>query len=101
MVIINKIPYKRTGFFKLFFIAMNDMMLKILIVAAVISIVISMIFADDNERPIAWVEGAAILMAVLVVTTVTAWNDYEKEKEFMKLTDYSDSQNNVMAMRKG
>jgi magnesium-transporting ATPase (P-type) len=84
MVIINKTPYKRTGFFKLFFIAMNDMILKILIVAAVISIfilivisiVISMIFADDNERPIAWVEGGAILLAVLVVTTVTAWNDY-------------------------
>lgn len=101
MEIINKIPMKPTGFCKLFFIAMNDLMLKILIVAAILSIIISMIFAKSDERPIAWVEGGAILMAVLVVTTVTAWNDYEKEKQFMKLTAYSDSQNNVMAMRNG
>lgn len=101
MVIINKLVMKPTGFCKLFFIAMNDLMLKILIVAAILSIIISMIFAKSDERSIAWVEGGAILIAVLVVTTVTAWNDYEKEKQFMKLTAYSDSQNNVMAMRNG
>lgn len=99
--IINKEESKQTGFCKLFVLAMNDLMLKILIVSAVISIIISMIFAEDDERPIAWVEGGAILVAVLVVTTVTAWNDYQKEKQFLKLTAYNDSQNNVVAMRKG
>lgn len=82
-------------------IAMNDLMLKILIVSAVISIIISMIFAEPDERPIAWVEGGAILGAVLVVTTVTAWNDWQKEKQFMKLSDYNDAQNNFWAMRNG
>jgi len=76
--------------------AMNDLMLLLLIVAAVVSIVISMIFADSDERSIAWVEGAAILVAVFVVTTVTAWNDYQKEEQFMKLNAYNDSQNNVI-----
>jgi len=52
-------------------------MLKILIVAAVISIVISMIF--EHDKRIAWIEGAAILIAVVVVTLVTAVNDYKKE----------------------
>lgn len=97
----NKEPPKRTGFCKLFFVAMNDLMLKILIVSAVISIIISMIFADDDHRPIAWVEGGAILFAVLVVTSVTAWNDYKKEEQFLKLTAYNDAQNNVECMRGG
>jgi magnesium-transporting ATPase (P-type) len=98
---INKEPPKQTGFFKLFLIALDDLMLKILLVSSIISIIISMIFADDDERPIAWVEGAAILCAVIVVTTVTAWNDYQKEKQFMKLTAYNDSQNNVVVLRQG
>jgi Ca2+ transporting ATPase len=92
---------KRTGFCKLFFMAMDDLMLKILLVSATISIVVSMAFADADERSIAWVEGVAILVAVFVVTIVTAWNDYKKEEQFMKLTAYSDAQNNVTSMRGG
>lgn len=49
-------------------------MLKILIVSAIVSIVIEMIFSEHRE--IAWIEGAAILFAVTVVTLVTAVNDY-------------------------
>jgi len=58
-----------------------------------------MIFAKEGERSIAWVEGGAILFAVFVVTTVTAWNDYKKEEQFMKLTAYNDAQNNVTVLR--
>lgn len=76
-------------------------MLKILIVSAFISIIISMIIADSDERSTAWIEGAAILVAVLVVTTVTAWNDYQKEKQFLELNSYNDSQNNLIVLRKG
>jgi Ca2+-transporting ATPase len=32
-----------------------------------------------------WIEGAAIITAVLVVATVTAGNDYSKEQQFRKL----------------
>ena len=92
---------KTTGICKLFLTALDDLMLKILIVSACISIVISMIFADNDERPIAWVEGGAILFAVAVVTGVTAWNDWQKEKQFMKLTEFSDSNNNFFVLRKG
>ena len=81
--------------------ALDDLMLKILLVSAIISIVVSMVFADDDERSIAWVEGAAILMAVFVVTSVTAWNDWKKEEQFLKLNAYNDAQNNVVARRQG
>jgi hypothetical protein len=47
---------------------------------------------------LAWIEGAAILIAVFVVSIVTAWNDYKKEQQFIKLNSYSDDQNNVKNM---
>mmetsp|Transcript_41844 Transcript_41844/g.48346 ORF Transcript_41844/g.48346 Transcript_41844/m.48346 type:complete len:138 (+) Transcript_41844:298-711(+) len=80
---------------------MNDFMLKLLIVAAFISIIVSMIFATEDERSLAWVEGSAILVAVLVVTSVTAWNDYKKEEQFLKLNAYNDAQNNIIVLRQG
>jgi len=54
------------------------LILKILIVAAIISIVVNMIFEADH-RATAWIEGAAIIMAVTVVAMVTSINDYKKE----------------------
>jgi hypothetical protein len=37
--------------------------------------------SDHNS----WIEGVAILMAVLIVATVTATNDYLKDKQFRAL----------------
>lgn len=79
--------------------AMDDLMLKILIVAAIVSMTISMIFEKEN-RSIAWIEGAAILAAVFIVSVVTAWNDYKKEEQFIKLSEFNDKSNNVVVWRK-
>ena len=78
--------------------ALDDLMLKILIVSAVISIAISMVFEED--KALAWIEGAAILAAVAVVSLVTAWNDYQKESQFIALNKFSDSKN-VIAVKRG
>ena len=59
-----------------------------------------MIF-DSGQRQIAWVEGAAILVAVFVVSFVSAYNDHAKEKQFIKLNSYNDAQNNVNVIRDG
>ena len=96
----RKEPPKRNSFCKLFLMALDDFMLKVLIVAAIISLIVSMIFEEDH-REIAWVEGAAILVAVFVVSFVTAFNDYKKEEQFQKLNAYNDAQNNVKVMRNG
>lgn len=37
---------------------------------------------DESESKSNWIEGAAILLAVLVVVLVTAINDWSKEKQF-------------------
>jgi magnesium-transporting ATPase (P-type) len=89
-----KSPSKRTPFCKLFLGALDDFMLKLLLVCAVISISIDMGFSDASDRShgkdilifrniysnIAWIEGAAIFIAVFVVATVGSYNDYKKEE---------------------
>ena len=40
---------------------------------------------DDSEKEAGWIEGVAILIAVLVVVLVTAFNDWQKEKQFRGL----------------
>lgn len=56
-------------------------MLRLLLVAGVVSIILEMIFHADN-RSVAWIEGFAIILAVFIVVLVTAINDRKKELEF-------------------
>lgn len=42
-----------------------------------------MAFADPSHRATAWIEGFAILVAVAVVSLVTAGSDYKKEGQFL------------------
>ena len=49
------------------------------------SIVISEVIAEPAERTTAWIEGAAILLAVVLVVIVTAVNDWTKERKFRAL----------------
>lgn len=78
-------PQKRNPFCKLFIGALDDFMLKILMVCAVVDIGVDMGFSTNDNRSIAWIEGAVILLAVMVVASVGSWNDYQKEGEFMTL----------------
>jgi hypothetical protein len=62
--------------------ALEDFTMRILMVAAVVSIIIDCSTADSSHLATAWVEGFAILVAVAVCTNVTAFNDYQKERQF-------------------
>ena len=55
--------------------------------AAFISIILNPIVANDEEKPIAWIDGVAILLAVAIVVLVTAVNDYTKERQFRGLQE--------------
>lgn len=59
--------------------------MRILIVASIVSIAIEVGTAEPEERKIAWIEGVAVMMAVMISATVTAVNDYQKERQFQKL----------------
>ena len=66
--------------------ALEDTTLRILIGAAVISLIVGLI--ENPEE--GWLEGVAILSAVVIVVMVTATNDYLKEKQFRQLSAKAD-----------
>ncbi|KAH9440162.1 hypothetical protein Pst134EB_030791 [Puccinia striiformis f. sp. tritici] len=97
---LNVLPEKSTkSIFELIWAALQDKVLIILIIAAIISLALGLYttfgtppksYTDSNGRTITepqvdWVEGVAILVAVAIVTLVGSVNDYQKELQFKKL----------------
>lgn len=62
-------------------------MIRILIVAAVVSIIVQAIFSKNKQ--LFWVEGATILAAVLICSIVGTFNNYQKQKQFEDLNEAS------------
>jgi Ca2+-transporting ATPase len=72
--------------FELMLEALEDATLKILIVAALVSLALGF-----YENPASgWIEGTAILVAVVIVVLVTSLNDYSKEQQFRRLSQVAD-----------
>lgn len=79
----HKDPPTRTPFYELLLGALDDIMLKILMICAIVSMTVDYIMHKEGGNP--WyVEGLAIWFAVAVVSLVTAISDYQKEGEFLK-----------------
>ena len=59
----------------------------ILCIVAIISLALGFYqsFRPGAKDKVEWVEGVAILVAVLVITVVQALNDYQKERQFQSL----------------
>jgi len=60
----------------------EDAMLKILLLAALVASVIG-VYQHGPET--GWIEGASIFFAVGIIVSVTAGNNYMKEKQFQAL----------------
>ncbi|KAJ3442936.1 calcium-transporting atpase [Anaeramoeba flamelloides] len=76
------------GFWVLFKDTFDDPTLKILIVSAIVSLILGVTVEDPKTG---WIEGTAILIAVLIVSFVTAINDYQKEMQFRELNKIKDN----------
>eukprot|EP01138_Halocafeteria_seosinensis_P008652 gb/GECG01008843.1/.p1 GENE.gb/GECG01008843.1/~~gb/GECG01008843.1/.p1 ORF type:complete len:1219 (+),score=193.52 gb/GECG01008843.1/:1-3657(+) len=97
----NKLPSRPfDSFWKLFKDAFKDPVLIILMIAAVISLGIGA-YEQVSTGEQAWVDGVAILIAVLIVSLVSAGNDYKKQLQFLKLESASDSELRVTVVRNG
>ena len=93
----NSLPSApRKSFCQLFCDTFDDATLQILIAAALVSLAIG-IYDDPTTG---YVEGIAILAAVLIVSCVTAVNDYQKESQFRELSQANDDIL-VVVMRNG
>lgn len=72
-------------------------MLRILCIAAVVSLVLGI--ATDGFAE-GWIEGFSILLAVIIITVVASGNNYMKEKQFRKLNEVA-SRKNINVVRNG
>lgn len=89
----NKLPEKKAkSILELAWIAYNDKVLILLTVAAIVSLAVGIYqsVAPSNEASVEWVEGVAIIVAILVVVIVGAANDWQKERQFVKLNKKKD-----------
>lgn len=100
----NVLPKRKPkSIFELMWIALQEKILILLLIAAVVSIGLG-IYEDygiehtpvdkvdrnyniykGTDPKISWVEGVAILVAVIIVVMVGSINDYQKEAQFRKL----------------
>ena len=65
--------------------SLEDLMVRILIVSAIVQIILSTTMKDDDEND--WVDGFSIVLAVLVVVLVGSITNYQKELKFHELNE--------------
>ena len=85
------------SFFILLFDALTDTTLLILIAAATVSLIIGVI--EDPKQ--GWIEGAAIFIAVFLVSNIAAFNDYSKQLQFRALEASSQKDERTSVLRDG
>lgn len=85
------------SFFNILIGSFNDFTLMVLIVAAFVSLGIETWQSPD----IGWIEGTAILVAVILVALVTSVNDYTKELQFRALEESSQTTERTSVLRDG
>lgn len=56
---------------------------------------------DETESEAGWIEGAAILLSVICVVLVTAFNDWSKEKQFRGLQSRIEQEQKFTVVRGG
>ncbi|MCJ1354506.1 MAG: hypothetical protein MMC33_004495 [Icmadophila ericetorum] len=85
----NRLPEKKAKtIFELAWLAYNDKVLILLTVAAIVSLALGIYQAAGKvgDPPyVQWVEGVAITIAIVIVVVVGAANDWQKERQFVKL----------------
>lgn len=68
--------------------ALGDTTLRILLAAAIVSLVISLAakkYLPEDEQEGGWIEGVSILATVVAVVLVTSFQEWEKQKQFDEL----------------
>jgi magnesium-transporting ATPase (P-type) len=76
--------------FGLIFLLIFLIFLQILLtVAATVSLALGLYqtFRPGSDSKLEWVEGVAILIAVIIVTVAQSVNDFQKEGQFAKLNE--------------
>ncbi|KAH7398221.1 calcium transporting P-type ATPase-like protein [Pyrenochaeta sp. MPI-SDFR-AT-0127] len=87
----NRLPVRKPkNIFQLAWMAYNDKVLLLLTAAAVISLSLGLYQTFGVKHlpgtpKVEWIEGVAIITAIAIVVVVGAANDWQKERQFVKL----------------
>ncbi|KIK99153.1 hypothetical protein PAXRUDRAFT_132713 [Paxillus rubicundulus Ve08.2h10] len=102
----NILPQRPTkSLLGLMWLALKDKVLVLLSIAAVVSLALGL-FQDfgtprpEGEPPVDWVEGVAIVIAILIVVVVGSLNDWQKERQFKVLNEKKEERG-VKVIRNG
>lgn len=87
------------AYLKLVWDGLHDLTILLLIAAAIVSLILGIAFEEDKST--AWIEGAAILVAVTVVVNFQAWTDYNNARTFRAQYLELDSAKRVNVIRQG
>ncbi|KAI9463227.1 calcium-translocating P-type ATPase [Lactarius psammicola] len=89
----NILPHRPSkSLLSLMWLALQDKVIILLSIAAVVSLALGL-FQDfgtprpNGEPPVDWVEGVAIIAAILIVVSVGSLNDWQKERQFQALNE--------------
>lgn len=84
--------------------ARHDKILVMLIIAAIVSLGMGLYedfsSSGSKDKGLHWIEGASIFIAVILVVSITSFNDYQKEKQFRKLNAKKENRN-IKILRDG
>lgn len=75
---------KRKGFARFLWDAYDDKIIILLTIAAVVSLSLGVYEAVSGQSQVDWIEGVAVCVAILIVVTATAGNDWQKERQFAR-----------------
>jgi magnesium-transporting ATPase (P-type) len=89
------------GFCPILLEALDDFMMKVLIVAATASLIFGYIGAAPEDYGHVWIDSVAIYFAVIVVSGVGSLVDWTREREFVKRTIEDNRGNIVRVLRDG
>ena len=86
----------------MFISCFGDLMLRILLIAAVVSIILTSVFPHDGESPKAedYIDTISIFVAVLLVSLVQTFTNYSQQKAFMEINKLK-NEFNVSVIRCG
>ena len=79
--------------------SLEDLMIRILIVAAIVQIVLGATLSDDPGKD--WIDGLSIIIAVLVVVCVGSITNWQKENKFHELNDLQNEGTRYKVIRNG
>jgi Ca2+-transporting ATPase len=87
----NRLPEKKgKSLLQLMWITYNDKVLILLSIAALVSLGVGLyqtfgMTHPEGQPAVEWIEGVAIIVAIVIVVLVGSLNDYQKERQFVKL----------------